>query len=94
MSQILLFNFYQKQSPEDVLQKKALFIKGALPGLRQFLETESPLKIMKNASNFTLKAFFVLKMSKFLPRLFVHVGKRLDKKAKDDFIIMTSLSGN
>ena len=30
--------------------------KGALPGLRQFLAAESPLKFMKNAFYFTLKA--------------------------------------
>ena len=40
--------------------------KGALAGLRQFLATENPLKIMENAFNFTLKAFFVLKVFKFL----------------------------
>ena len=41
-------------------------IKGTLSGLRQFLATESPLKMMKNASYFTLKALFALKMFTFL----------------------------
>ena len=41
-------------------------VKGALSGLRQFLVTESPLKIMKNAFHFTLKALFVLEIFKFL----------------------------
>ena len=41
-------------------------IKGALSGVKQFLATESPLKIMKNAFYFTLKAHFVLKIFKFL----------------------------
>ena len=41
-------------------------IKGALSGLRQFFVTESPLKMMKNAFYFTLKALFVLKIFKFL----------------------------
>ena len=41
-------------------------IKGTLSGLRQFLVIESPLKMMKNAFYFTSKAFFVLKISKFL----------------------------
>ena len=41
-------------------------VKGALSGLRQFLTNESPLKMMKNAIYFTLKALFVLKMFKFL----------------------------
>ena len=48
-------------------------IKGTLSGLRQFLATESPLKMMKNASYFTLKPLFVLRIFKFLLRLFGHV---------------------
>ena len=32
-----------------------IFIKGALSGLRQFLATENPLKMMKNTFYFTLK---------------------------------------
>ena len=36
---------------------------------------ESPLKLMKNAFYFILKALFVLKIFKFLSRLFGHVGK-------------------
>ena len=36
---------------------------------------ESPLKMMKNAFYFILKAPFVLKLFKFLSRLFGHVGK-------------------
>ena len=50
----------------------------ALSGLRQFLAFESPLKVMKNAFNFTLKALFVLKIFKFLSWLFGHVEKRVD----------------
>ena len=42
------------------------YIKGALSGLRQFLTTESPLKMMKNAFYFILKVLFVLKTFKFL----------------------------
>ena len=41
-------------------------IKGALAGLRQFLAIESPLKMMKKAIYFILKALFILKISKFL----------------------------
>ena len=40
--------------------------KGALSGLRQFLATESPLKMTKNALYFTSRAVFVLKIFKFL----------------------------
>ena len=36
---------------------------------------ESPLKMMKNAFCFILKAFIILKIFKFLSRLFGHVGK-------------------
>ena len=40
--------------------------KGAPSGLRHFLATEGPLKLMKNVFYFTLKALFILKISKFL----------------------------
>ena len=40
--------------------------KGALSDLRQFLATDSSLKMMKNAFYFTSKALFVLKIYKFL----------------------------
>ena len=59
--------------------------KGTLSGLRYFLETESPLKIMKNAFFFTAKSHFVLEIIKFLSWLFCHVEKRLDSKAKINF---------
>ena len=41
-------------------------VKGALVGLRRFLATENPLKTIKSAFYFTLKALFVLKIFKFL----------------------------
>ena len=44
-------------------------------------------KLMSNAFYFILKALFVLKMSKFLPWFFLHVWKRLDKKANVNFKI-------
>ena len=43
-----------------------LALKGALSGLRQFLATESPLKLMKNAFYFISKTLFILKGFKFL----------------------------
>ena len=46
-----------------------------IKGLGQFLITESPLKTMKNAFYFTLKAILVLKIFKFLFWLFGHVEK-------------------
>ena len=39
---------------------------GVLSSLRQFLATESPLKMMKNAFYFTSEALFGLKIFKFL----------------------------
>ena len=53
-------------------------LKGALLGLRQFLATESPLKMMNNAFYFTSKALFVPKIMKHLSWLYGHVEKRLD----------------
>ena len=41
-------------------------VKGAPSGLRQFLATESPLKMMRNVFYFISKAIFVLKIFKFL----------------------------
>ena len=38
-------------------------IKGALSNLRQFLATESSLKVVKNAFYFTFKVIFVLRFS-------------------------------
>ena len=62
-------------------------VKDPPSGLRQFLTTESPLKVMGNAFYFVLKAFSVLKIFKFLSWLFGHVGKRLHKKTKVNFKI-------
>ena len=65
--------------------QKCTFIKGPVSGMRQFLAIESPLKAIKNAFYFMLKALFVLKIFKFLPWSFDHVGKWLDTKAKVSF---------
>ena len=50
---------------EDV-SKRRICVKDALSGLRQFVGNENPLKMIKNAFHFTLKALFVLKIFKFL----------------------------
>ena len=55
--------------------------------MRQFLATESPSKIMKNALCFTLTAFLILKIFKFLSCFFGYVGKRLNLKDTVDFKI-------
>ena len=49
--------------------------KDALWGLRQFLAIECPLKTMRNAFYFTLKAIFILKIFTFSSWLFGHVEK-------------------
>ena len=54
------------------------WVKGVLWDLRQCLATGSPVKLMKNAFYYTLKALFVLKIFKLLSWVFGHVGKRLD----------------
>ena len=41
----------------ETLLNVTLLLKGALSSLRQFSETESPLKMMKNVFYFTSKAF-------------------------------------
>ena len=62
-------------------------IKSTLSSLKQFLATESPLKMMKNAFYFTFKALLVLKGFKFLSWIFGLVEKRLDQKDKLKFRI-------
>ena len=46
---------------------------------------ESPLKMMKNAFYFILKALFVLRIFKFLSWLFGHVGKTAWLERQDEF---------
>ena len=62
-------------------------MKGTLAGMRQFLVTESPFKMMKNAFYFTLKVLFVLKIFRFFVLTFGHVEKQLDQKDKVNFKI-------
>ena len=46
-----------------VIFQELELLKGPLSGLRQFLASESPLKLIKNAFYFTSKFIFVLKLS-------------------------------
>ena len=62
-------------------------LKGPHSGLKYFLTIEIPLKIMKNAFYFMLKALFVLEVFTFLSWLFGYVEKRLDEKAMINFKI-------
>ena len=54
-------------------------VKGAVSDPKQFLATESPLTMRKNAY-FTLKARFVLKIFKFLSCFFGHRTALIRKK--------------
>ena len=47
---------------ESCIEKNVLCFKGVLLGLRQFLTIGSPLKMIKNAFHFMLRALFVLKI--------------------------------
>ena len=62
--------FKRKNSGKGAVRAGKVFtlfiLKGALSGLRQFLATESPLEMMKNAFYFTSKVLFVLKIFNFL----------------------------
>ena len=55
-----------KETWKQETRKECNLIKGTLAGLRQFLASESPLKLMKNAFCFISKSLFVLKTFKFL----------------------------
>ena len=46
----------------NLIKQISCSFKGALSDMRQFLATESPLKMMKNVFYFTVKALFVLKI--------------------------------
>ena len=51
---------------DEIRKEQIAYTKGALSGLKQFLATKSPLKMMKNAFYFTSKALLVLVIFKFL----------------------------
>ena len=60
-------HFIKKFMCSSSLQKKCWNgFKGTLSGMRQFLATEGPLKVMKNAFYFTLEPLFVLQIIKLL----------------------------
>ena len=69
---------------------KSAYFKGALSGLRQFFANECTLKMMRNAFYFTSKAFFVLKIFKFLSWLFGHVAAYLENKVNFKFCDVTA----
>ena len=58
-----------------IFNNKALKSGSQIPKKRVIYFIETPLKMLKNAFYFTLKALFVLKIFKFLSWLFGHVEK-------------------
>ena len=84
-SKFFFWKSCSKQKLEIFIFINILCLKAHSQVWDNFLATERPLKIMKNAFYFTSKALFVLKLFKFLPSLFGHVAKRLDKKDKVNF---------
>ena len=59
---------------------QSLRAKEAILGCEKSSSSESPLKMMKSAFDFTLDAHFIRKMFKILFWLFAPVGNRLPKK--------------
>ena len=70
---LVLLHTKEKERDESQFVTNYLGIRGSPSGLRQFLTTKSPLKMMKNAFYSTLKALFVLKIFKFLSWVFGYV---------------------
>ena len=60
-------------------QLRARIFKGTVSGLRHFLGTESPLKMMRNSFYFTLKARFLLKLSFCLDFLVLYKNGLIQK---------------
>ena len=61
-----------------MIHKQTVFKVGLSPSKKKFWVIcfiESSLKVTKNAFYFILRALLVLKISKFLSRLFGHAGK-------------------
>ena len=63
---------------------------GVLSGLRQFLASGSPLKMMKNAFYFTLKALFLHKIFKFSVNFWSRRKNGLIRKIRLTSKFMTS----
>ena len=73
-----------------VSTNRSEILKGTLSGLRQFLATEIPLKLMKNTFYFTSEALFVLNIFNFLSWLFWSCNKTAWLRKKVNFKFMTS----
>ena len=58
---LIFFHFFFFK-PIHIISRNNNQFKGTLSGLRQFLATESPLKLIKKAFYFTSEALFVRKI--------------------------------
>ena len=67
LTDLFLYAQLQRRVQSNHILTRNTFFKCLLSGLRQFLISESPLKMMQNAFYCTLKALFILKIFKFLP---------------------------
>ena len=81
MEHLLPESFPKNKKSKNLVVKfkecSATWLKCPISYLRQFRAIESPLKMMKNALDFMLKALFVLEISKFSSWIFGYVKKRL-----------------
>ena len=69
---------FQLLKVQSTANQKNLSVKAGLSPSKNVCVTfliETPLKVIKNVFYFALKAFFILKMFKFLSQHFGHVGK-------------------
>ena len=85
----------QKRPHLHICMQACVFIKVGLSSSKKngCCSIENPLIMMKNAFYFILKSLFVLKIFKFLSRLFGHVGNSLIRKIRLTSKFMTSLLG-
>ena len=69
--------FYDQNREKTNISLFTIFKVGLSPSKKQFFTCfdQFSLKLMKNAFYFILKAFFLLKISKFLSWIFGHVEK-------------------
>ena len=70
-----IYHKYIPQNPKSLNNFLKLLKMHSRLDLRHFLAPKSPLKIMKNAFYFTLKALSILRISKFLSSFFSHTQK-------------------
>ena len=76
MKKKAFFIVFKGLSFGEKIKNSVTNFKSALSGLRQFLTTKRPLKMMKNAFHFALRALFVPEIFKYLSLAFAQVEER------------------